>query len=304
MERIDSVAVVGAGALGLMYAQPLKALLGDRLYFVAGGSRRERLASTVFSINGGEERFAVRSFDASGDPPGLVLVAVKNYDLPELGPQLARLCGPDTVVVSVLNGIDSEEALERAVPGSAVLYCCVLGMDAVKSGHLVSFTSRGRMLLGAKGNGPSEALDAVLDLLGRAGLSALRSQDIHRDIWWKWMINIGVNQVSAVTGANYGKVRTDPDAVALMDAAMREVVALAQAEGIDLSEEDIVKFHAVLNGLGAEGKTSMLQDMEHRRKTEVESFGGRLVRLARERGVPAPVNETLYRIVSVRERSY
>ncbi len=285
-----------------MYAQPLKSAFGDNAYFVAEGARLSRFRATEFSINGRAERFAAKSPDEIARKPDLVLVAVKNYDLPALEAVLPRICGPETAVVSVLNGIDSERVLESYVPGSTVLYCCVLAMDAVKEGNALSFTSRGRILLGNKDNGPSDTLDAVMDAFSRADLACERSADIHRSIWWKWMINIGVNQISAVTGANYRVFHTDERIRALMVDSMREVVMVARAEGVDLHEDDIVKWYPVLESLGPEGKTSMLQDMENVRKTEVESFSGRLIEMARARGLSVPVNETLYRIISVKER--
>ncbi|MFA6505711.1 MAG: 2-dehydropantoate 2-reductase [Treponemataceae bacterium] len=304
MKNIGSVAIIGGGALGLMYAQAVKAVLGNSLYFVADGDRYERFRETAFLINGKEERFAVRKPDAIESKPDLVLVAVKNYDLPGILPTLERICGSETTLVSVLNGIDSESILERALPASTVLYCCGLAMDAVKDGRSLTFTSRGKLLLGTKDNRPHSALDAVAEFCTRCGLAYNIPADIHRELWWKWMINIGVNQVSAVTGAAYGVFHKDPDIRALMEAAMREVVLLAQAEGINLRDDDIAKMYPILNGLGAEGKTSMLQDMENRRKTELESFSGKLIRMARARSLPVPVNETLYRVIAVRERLF
>jgi len=299
---IRSAAILGAGALGIMYAQALKSVLGDRLIFIADGVRFERLRDTTFLINGAEERFAVQRTEAIVDPPDLVIVAVKNYDLPELLPRLNKICGSKTTVISVLNGIDSEPLIERAVPDATVLYCCVLGMDTVKEGRAVRFTSRGKVLLGTRDNRPTPELTASVEFLSRCGLVCETPADIHRSLWWKWMINIGVNQVSAVTGATYGVFHTDRNIRLLMEAAMRELIVLARAEGVSLSEADIDAWYPVLRSLGAEGKTSMLQDMEARRKTEVDSFSGKLVEMSAQRGISAPVNETLYRIITVRER--
>lgn len=304
MNDITNVAIIGGGALGLMYGQAIKAAVGDSLCFIAEGERLERFRNTTFLINGAEERFQVRRPADLERKPDLVLVAVKNYDLPDLLPTIGKVCGPGTTLVSVLNGIDSERLLEQAAPESTVLYCCGLAMDAVKEGNAVRFTSRGRLLLGTRDNRPHPALDAAAAFFARCALAYEIPADIHRSLWWKLMINIGVNQVSAITGAAYGVMRTDPDIRALMDAAMREVVTTARAEGIDLREEDIEKWYPVLNSLGAEGKTSMLQDMENRRKTEVESFSGKLIETARARGLPVPVNETLYRIIAARERIF
>ena len=118
------------------------------------------------------------------------------------------------------------------------------------------------------------------------------------------MINIGVNQVSAVTGARYGIFHTDRGIQLLMEAAMSETISVAGAMGIDLRDSDIPEWYNILYKLGAEGKTSMLQDIEAERKTEADFFSGKLIELADKHSVRVPVNETLYRIIKAKELIY
>ena len=99
------------------------------------------------------------------------------------------------------------------------------------------------------------------------------------------MINIGVNQISAVTGAYYGRFQQDLELRNLMDKAMKETILVARSSGVDLDNSDLQRWYPVLNSLGPEGKTSMLQDMEAGRQTEVESFAGELIRRASTLGL-------------------
>ena len=115
------------------------------------------------------------------------------------------------------------------------------------------------------------------------------------------MINVGINQASAVLGAPYGVFQSSPDAMALMRMLMEEVIALAQITGIDLSAEDLDEWCRILAGLSPGGKTSMLQDMEAGRKTEVEIFAGKVVSLGLRHHVPTPVNAAVLRIIKVLE---
>jgi 2-dehydropantoate 2-reductase len=124
-----------------------------------------------------------------------------------------------------------------------------------------------------------------------------------RILWWKWMVNVGVNQASAALRVPYGVFQESEDARALMDSAMREAIALARAAQVNLGEQDIADWHGILATLAPQGKTSMLQDVEARRKTEVEIFGGKAVELGRAYGIPTPVNQTLLRIIRVLEQS-
>lgn len=302
---IESVAVIGAGALGLLYADALSPVLGDGVFFAAGEERRTKINHTVYSINGRDARFRAVSPDDLEAKPDLLIVAVKNHHLESIVPLLEGCAGKETAVISVLNGISSEEFIRRHAPAARVLYGVALGMDAVKEGNSLCFTNPGRLLVGTEENGPDDpCLRLVTDLFTRCGVAYEVPRDIIRSLWWKWMINIGVNQVSAVTGAVYGLFQQMDELKALMDDAMKETVEVARAEKVDLTEQDIREWYTVLNGLGPEGKTSMLQDVEAKRKGEVDAFSGALIELARRHGIPVPVNETLYRIVKAIEATY
>jgi 2-dehydropantoate 2-reductase len=111
------------------------------------------------------------------------------------------------------------------------------------------------------------------------------------------MINVGINQVSAILRAPYGVFQTSPYAQAIMEAAMREAIMLAQAAHINLVEDDIPAWYTVLNTLHPAGKTSMLQDIEAGRPTEVDIFAGKMVALGAQMGIPTPINALLLRLI-------
>jgi 2-dehydropantoate 2-reductase len=115
-----------------------------------------------------------------------------------------------------------------------------------------------------------------------------------RLLWWKFMINVGINQASAVLRAPFAVFQTSREARDLMESAMREVVMLSEKVGVNLSGEDIDKFHEVLHSISPQGKTSMLQDIEAGRKTEVEMFAGKVIELGRQLAVPTPINQQLF----------
>ncbi len=113
------------------------------------------------------------------------------------------------------------------------------------------------------------------------------------------MINVGINQASAVMRANYGVFQSSLDAQELMSVLMREVIVLAQHAGVNLKEQDLHNWYPVLKTLSPNGKTSMFQDIEAGRKTEVEVFAGKVVDLGESYGIPTPVNRTLLSIIRV-----
>lgn len=116
------------------------------------------------------------------------------------------------------------------------------------------------------------------------------------------MLNVGLNQISALTGATYGDFTRLPEVMELAKSAMREVVHLAQATGVELSYEDMEAIPPIVATLLPEGKTSMLQDIEAGRRTELESFAGAVLELGRQYGVDTPFNQMLYRLIRAKEQ--
>jgi 2-dehydropantoate 2-reductase len=124
-----------------------------------------------------------------------------------------------------------------------------------------------------------------------------------RALWNKFMINVGINQASAVLRANYSVFQTSAEARELMESAMKEVINIARMMNINLSEDDIRAFEPFLMGLGPNGKTSMLQDVEAGRETEVEMLAGQVIKLGKRCGIPTPINGMLYEKIKKIEAS-
>lgn len=116
------------------------------------------------------------------------------------------------------------------------------------------------------------------------------------------MLNVGVNQISAVLKAPYGELIREEYTKELMFDASREVVEISRKAGIPLSEEDIQKYAQIIATLSPEGKPSMLQDVEAGRKTEVEIFSGTVIDLGRKYVVATPVNDMLFRLLKAIEQ--
>lgn len=297
---IRTVAVVGAGAMGAMYAAHF-AKGGLETWLVAQGPRAERLRSPGLTVNG--EPLQAQVVDPATDAPqrtaDLVLVAVKHRQLAEAIAEVAPLVGEGTTFLSVLNGLDSEEAIAEAYGPERVLLCIALAMDAQRDGTRVMFRQSGRLAIGVgAGMGTPDRLRATQHVLDRAGLAWVAPEDMHHEMWWKFMVNVGVNQASAVRREGYGAFQHDGPGRSLMLALIDEVVAVARAEGIDLDEHDIDTWNGVLAGQPAEGQTSMLQDVLAGRPTEVDIFAGRVVALGARHGIPTPYNQAMLWILS------
>jgi len=292
---IEKVAIIGAGALGAAYGSILYEMDPRCVSFVAAGTRYENLKRDGVVVNGKRYAIAVvRPEDA--EPADLLLVAVKHHHLDQAIGEMRKAVGPETTILSVMNGIDSEERIGAVYGMDKVVYGLTLGIDALREGgNRVTYTTQGRIFFGeAKNPTMTERVRRIHDLFDRAGIAHVIPPDMIRSLWFKFMVNVGANQASAVLRANYGALRSSPEAKNLMESAMREVIALAAALKVDLSDKDIGEWYKVLEGLNPEGKTSMFQDVEAGRKTEVEMLAGTVSALGKRQGVATPVNQKLF----------
>lgn len=292
MRRIESVVVCGVGAVGAAAVERLDAMDPACVTVVAQGARRARLEREGLTVNG--RRFAPRVAAPAELPMAdLLLVGVKHGDLAAAIEDARRAVGPRTLVVSLLNGISSEATLADAYGADKVLPAFLVGNDVVREGTHVRYQNIGRLVFGAPSNDAADPrVVALKDLLDRANIPCHIPADIRREQWWKFMLNVGVNQVSALLRAPYGAFRLD-DVRALARRAALEVVEVSRHEGVRLEPADVERIFPVIGGLAPAGKTSMLQDVEAGRKTEVEIFAGTVVELGRRHGVPTPTNELL-----------
>ena len=303
MDDIQYVAILGLGAMGAYFASQFLQVKGISTCAIASGARADRLTTKGFLVNGKHFMIPVRRPHSNGNPTDLIIVAVKNYHLPEAAPLMKNLVGRKTLILSVMNGIDSEDYLGSIYGMDKLLYAVSVGIDAVREGNQVTYTKPGKHYFGeARNQQISSRVKRVQAVFEQARITYETPVDMVRMMWWKFMVNVGMNQTSAVLRAPYGVFLSSREACDLMEALMLEVVQLAQLEGVDLSENDIEEWYRVMNTLAPHGKTSMLQDIEAGRKTEVDTFAGKVVELSKIHNIPTPVNQTMYRIIRVIEQ--
>jgi 2-dehydropantoate 2-reductase len=266
----------------------------ESVCFIAGGGRYDHLQRHGVVVNGKRYGIAVVK-PADATPADLLIVAVKHHQLDQAIVDMQAAIGAHTIILSVMNGIDSEERIGAVYGMDKVVYGLTLGIDAGREDNAISYHNQGRILFGEENNSEfTDRVRRIRELFTKAGIAHLIPPDMIRSLWFKYMINVGANQVSAVLRANYGTLRSSAEARELMDSAMREVIAIARASSVDLTDRDIGEWYQVLEPLNEAGKTSMLQDVEAGRKTEVEMLAGMVIKLGQRHGIPTPVNQQLF----------
>jgi 2-dehydropantoate 2-reductase len=308
VKKIKTVALVGLGAVGAAYLSRISERTGaENIRVIADSKRAERISAGV-SVNRRVYRFPVRRPGEKSLPPAdLAIFAVKWPQLSAAIEDMRNQIGPDTIILSLLNGITSERDIIRVYGDSDVLLSLAMGIDATRNDRGVVYSTLGFIQFGEAKNDPdaySPNVTAVGEFFGRAGIEYEIPADMNHALWKKFMLNAGANQTSAVLGCAYGLIQTSPDARRVIHAAMEEVASLAGREGVALTEEDIDDCFARLGRLSPDGLTSMSQDISSRRITEADMFGGVVTELAERRGLKAPVNETLFRLIKAIEFSW
>lgn len=302
---IQNVAIVGKGALGLLFGSQIAETLGtDNVCYLMDDARYERNRERQLSINGEPCLIPnVRAGDAK--PADLVIVCVKAYGLDDAIDSMAGAVGPGTRIISLMNGITSEERIATRYGWDNVALSIAQGMDATFIGDELTYTHPGEIRLGADERTAPGVVDDISALLGRCGICHEVEDDMWRRLWVKFTLNVGINQTCMVYGGTYSSV-VEPDGEQLRCyvAAMREAAAVAHAEGVEVTEADISEMVALAASLVPDGMPSMAQDRINKKPSEVEEFAGTVIRLAEKHGILVPQNRWLYKRVHEIEAGY
>lgn len=304
MMKIETVAVIGLGALGTIISEYLtEKLPPNHLYIIADQNRIQNYRQKGIYCNEKPLDFNYVLPKPSEKPADLLIFCVKFNQLKAAIEDARFLVGEHTIILSALNGITSEEIIGEKFGMEKVLYCVAQGMDAVKIDNKVTYKNMGMLCLGEKNNSVwSAKVQTVATFLDSINFPYEVPPNMEHHMWGKFMLNTGVNQTVAVFSTNYGGIQVEGEPRRVMIAAMREVIDLSQKLGINLSEADLSYWLNVLTDLNPSGMPSMRQDMAAGRKTEVELFAGTAITLGKKHGVPTPVNEWLYQKVQDMEK--
>jgi 2-dehydropantoate 2-reductase len=309
------VLVAGAGALGGVFGALLRraghpvALLGRPavLDAVRGGG---------LTVTGlwGEHRaegfeLAATPEDLSGTFP-VVLVAVKSYATAEVARAVAPFLAPDGVMVSLQNGLGNVEAIAAAVGedragGARVIF----GAEVTAPGRVAVTVYADEVLIGspyaAAHPDLGARLKALVDDLGRTPIPTAWTDDLPAALWAKVLYNSALNPLGALLGVPYGALAEDANTRALMDRVIAEAFAVANKSGVDLPwpspEAYLAHFYGRLVPPTAGHRSSMLQDLEAGRPTEIGAINGEVSSRGKARGVPTPVNDVLVAMIRFRE---
>lgn len=315
--RQPDVAVVGAGAVGSFFG----GLLAKAGYAVTLIGREAHVRAVTgqglrITMADGHEHL-LTDIQASVDPSHisgarLVLLTVKSYDTELVAEQIAPFLHPQAVVLSMQNGVDNPERLQRVLEarglnGVLVVPTAVYVATALSEPGHVTHHGRGELVIGPLQAGESgepsavERLSEVQSAFAKAGVVVEISESVMAELWGKLVVNCAYNAVSALSQMPYGQIVAVPAMRDLMDAAVREVVAVAQADGIGLTLKAARAATEKIGQTMAGQRSSTAQDVARAKPTEIEHLNGLIVRRGQALGIATPANLALYALIKLLE---
>ena len=295
--KIEKVALIGAGAVGSYFIWGLSERMGDHFQVIAEGERKERLSKNGIRINRKQYLFPVSTAQEAG-VQDLVLIATKYDGLEDAISKLPSLVGKDTIVISLLNGVDSEEKIGKAIGMEHVIYA-TMRIASVRKGNEIVFIPENTsgMYYGEPGiEEPSERVQEVEELLKDTGIRCRYRVDILRNMWEKYAANVAQNLPQAILSVGYGAYTDSEHVYHIANGLWKEVTAVAKCKGIDLPEN-----LNLFRGVQQTSRFSTLQDLDAKRHTEIDMFAGNMIEMGKEYGIPVPYCEYTYHLIKAME---
>jgi 2-dehydropantoate 2-reductase len=299
------VAVVGAGGVGGYFGGRL-AQSGIDVTFIARGSTLAALREHGLRVDSILGDFVLDRVNVTDQPTGKVdamLMAVKTWQLADAAQQILPMLDDDTMVVPLENGIDAPEVLANIVGAQHVVGgLCAIVSFIVAPGHIRHAASEPIVMFGELDHRPSERVERLRAAFANAGVHVEVPPDIQRSMWTKFLFIATMSGIGALTRVPVGVWRADGEVRAMADASLREVLALANARGIDLGADAIERTWQRYDTLAPDSTSSMQRDIMEGKPSELDAQLGAIVRLARESSVPTPVTSMIYHALQLQER--
>jgi 2-dehydropantoate 2-reductase len=321
--RNRSILVVGIGGVGGYFGGLLARRYGESRAADRGGAEDPQQTSRITFVARGAHLRAIQSrglllhtAENSGllcrpdqatdrieqqDPPDLCLVCVKGYDLDEVSSRLAGTVSERSVIVPLLNGVDIRQRIRRRVKTGIVLPACVYVSASIdRPGVVTQKGMNGLLICGRDPDHPEYDPSGVARLFEQTGVSVNCAEDAYPAIWGKYLFIASFGLATAWAEKPFGAVLQDAELSGLVRGIMEEIQAVAAEGGIGLEEGIIQSSLAKAENFPFETKTSYQRDVEKRGRNEGDLFGGTILRLGRELGVPVPISQRLYREIEER----
>lgn len=295
---MKNVIICGLGAIGSVFAVKISDYDKTVLSVLLDKERFERYKNTPTLFNGKQYDFNYITPDSLAFEADLIILATKNNGLAESLSAIKNFVGKDTIILSFLNGIKSEEQIAQVYGEDKILYSYYIGHTSSRVGRNIEHDDIYEIVFGEKNKMvPSYKVRKVRDFFEKSHINYKIPDDMDYARWWKFLLNVGYNQASAVLNADYGVFQNCTNVNDFAIKLMEEAALIAQACGVKAVEKMIPEILEVIKTMRPEARTSMLQDVDAKRETEVDIFAGYVIDLGRKFDIKTPYNNMFYDLI-------
>ncbi len=298
---------MGAGAMGSLFGG-LLALGGEEVWLVDIWKEHIdtiRSKGLVLEEKGKAQPIPIHATTevASVGKADLVLIFVKTYHTEKAVSDARVLQKESTVFLTLQNGLGNEETICKHIDRKKVLLG-VTGQGATLLGSgQICHAGWGKTYVGELDHQMTDRAVRIAQMFCSAGIETETSPNIHDHVWGKLLVNVGVNALTALTGFKNGQLLDYPETTRLMERLVFEAAEVARKKGVHIEEDPIEKVRKAIEAT-RENRSSMGQDFDHRRKTEIDAINGAVVREAQSLGIPVPFNQAVTDLVKAIEKSF
>ena len=299
--------MIGPGAMGSLFGG-LLSRAGEELWLV--GYRKEQV-ETICSVGltleekGKSQIIPMKATPdvTSVEKADLVIFFVKTYDTERAVSDSLVLEKEDTVFLTLQNGLGNEEAICKKIDRKKVMLGVTgHGATLLRPGH-VRHAGWGKTFVGELDHRITDRATRIAQMFCKAGIETEASPNIHDQVWGKLVVNAGINALTALTGFKNGQLLDYPETARLMERLVFEAAQVARRKGVHIEEDPIEKVRKAAEAT-RENRSSMGQDFDHRRRTEIDAINGAVVREAQALGIPVPFNQAVTDLVKAIEKSF
>lgn len=299
--------MIGPGAMGSLFGG-LLSRAGEELWLV--GYRKEQV-ETICSVGltlkekGKSQIIPMKATPdvTSVGKADLVIFFVKTYDTERAVSDSLVLEKEDTVFLTLQNGLGNEEAICKKIDRKKVMLGVTgHGATLLRPGH-VRHAGWGKTFVGELDHRITDRATRIAQMFCKAGIETEASPNIHDQVWGKLVVNAGINALTALTGFKNGQLLDYPETARLMERLVFEAAQVARRKGVHIEEDPIEKVRKAAEAT-RENRSSMGQDFDHRRRTEIDAINGAVVREAQALGILSPFNQAVTDLVKAIEKSF
>ncbi len=306
MREIKNVLICGIGAIGSIYADKINTYDSEHLRILVDKTRFEKYQKSPKIFNGRVLNLNYILPDEDNFKADLIIISTKSDGLNDAVKNIKNFVTDETIIMSLLNGVKSEEIISETYGWKHLLLSYFIGHSSMRDGNKIVFDGVGNIVFGVKDSLKTDIndIETVKRFFDKVGISYKTPDNMYRAYWLKYMMNVSTNQPSAILKMTFGQMQKNEKFMSFMKNIMKEVQNIAKAEGVKDTESMIDEAVTAFNKMIPDGRTSMLQDVEAKRKTELDIFAGTMIDFGKKHNIPTPYNMVLKELIEVLENDF